>query len=480
MQQDRPASLSGILAACGDLSGRHLLGADGSIALEDLAGGAVLQGHAAGFSGTSVLLRTRSQVATASALIALDGLAARIVICPPNLSPEHIPAIVSAADVDAGVTDDASLLEGLPDSTPRTLCVATAANPLSHPGSDTGSDGGLDRGSGPVRSRRTEWVLLTSGTTGMPKLVVHTLGSLTDAIPPTPAGRETVWSTLYDIRRYGGMQIFLRAILGGASMVLSDAGGSTGEFLARAAGSGVTHISGTPSQWRRVLISAPDPDIQPRYIRLSGEIADQAVLNELRERYPEARIAHAFASTEAGVAFEVTDGQMGFPAELLEAAPGVEMKIEGRTLRVRSGRTAARYLNQEENPLKDAEGFVDTGDAVESRSGRCYFVGRHDGTVNVGGLKVHPEEVEAVLNRHPGVSVSLVRSKKNPITGALVVADVVLRGAELPADDEAHMVKGAILDFCRAELEPYKVPVLINFVSSLAVGESGKLVRLRA
>ena len=47
----------------------------------------------------------------------------------------------------------------------------------------------------------------------------------------------------------------------------------------------------------------------------------------------------------------------------------------------------------------------------------------------MGGLKVHPEEVEAVINRHPQVRMSLVRTRKNPITGALVVADIVLEEA---------------------------------------------------
>ena len=77
--------------------------------------------------------------------------------------------------------------------------------------------------------------------------------------------------------------------------------------------------------------------------------------------------------------------------------------------------------------LADADGFVDTGDIVELRGDRYYFVGRRGGIINVGGLKVHPEEVEAVINRHPDVRMSLVRSRKNPITGAVVVADVVLR-----------------------------------------------------
>ena len=73
------------------------------------------------------------------------------------------------------------------------------------------------------------------------------------------------------------------------------------------------------------------------------------------------------------------------------------------------------------------DGFVDTHDMVELRGDRYYFVGRRDGIINVGGLKVHPEEVEAVINRHPSVQMSLVHGRKSPITGALVVADVVVK-----------------------------------------------------
>ena len=131
---------------------------------------------------------------------------------------------------------------------------------------------------------------------------------------------------------------------------------------------------------------------------------------------------------------------MGFPANVIEQTPGVEMKIENGSLRIRSERTAFRYLDPESGPLKNAEGFVDTGDVLELRDDRYYFVGRRDGVINVGGLKVHPEEVEAVINRHPEVRMSLVRTKKNPITGALVVADVVLKSPpDLTATDERQI-----------------------------------------
>src|SRR5207244_993907 len=126
-----------------------------------------------------------------------------------------------------------------------------------------------------------------------------------------------VWGTFYDIRRYGGLQIFFRAILCDASLVLSSAQESVGAHLQRLAARGVTHLSGTPSHWRRTLMSPSAGTISPRYVRLSGEIADQATLDALRATFPRAGIGHAYASTEAGVAFAVDDAREGFPASMI-------------------------------------------------------------------------------------------------------------------------------------------------------------------
>jgi acyl-coenzyme A synthetase/AMP-(fatty) acid ligase len=220
--------------------------------------------------------------------------------------------------------------------------------------------------------------------------------------------------------------------------------------------------------------------ITPAYARLSGEIADQAVIDNLQSTYPQAKVAHAFASTEAGVAFEVTDGHAGFPTDLLlPNGSGVDLKIDDDTLRIRSSRTALHYLGNHRESLLDAEGFVDTGDVVERRGDRWYFVGRRGGIINVGGLKIHPEEVEAVINRHPGVRMSLVTARKNPITGAIVAAEVVLLSETDRALDVAvvETTKAEILAACRSALPAHKVPASIRFVSALQVTPSGKLGR---
>jgi acyl-coenzyme A synthetase/AMP-(fatty) acid ligase len=315
----------------------------------------------------------------------------------------------------------------------------------------------------------------------MPKMVVHTLATLTGAIKPVGnlAG-AVVWATFYDIRRYGGLQILLRALIGGGSLLLAMPGEAAGAFLERAKDHGVTHITGTPSHWRRALMSPAARVLSPSYARLSGEIADQAVIDNLQAAYPEARVAHAFASTEAGVAFEVTDGSAGFPASFLSRDDtGVMLEIRDDTLRIRSARTALRYVGNEKETLLDADGFVDTGDVVERRGDRYFFVGRRGGIINVGGLKIHPEEVEAVINRHPGVRMSLVTARKNPITGAIVSAEVVLATTDDGVLDPVvvESTKAEILQACRHALAAHKVPASIRVISSLAMTPSGKLVR---
>jgi acyl-coenzyme A synthetase/AMP-(fatty) acid ligase len=130
--------------------------------------------------------------------------------------------------------------------------------------------------------------------------------------------------------------------------------------------------------------------------------------------------------------------------------------------------------------LRDGEGFVDTGDLVELRNDRYYFVGRRDHVISVGGLKVHPEEIEAVINRHPRVEVSLVRARKNPVIGSLVVADVVLREAAVLKPGDLGVVREDISAFCRGILSAHKTPAIINVVPTLPVAKSGKVMRRNA
>jgi acyl-coenzyme A synthetase/AMP-(fatty) acid ligase len=372
-------SLWDISAATGDLASRFI--ADGStrIALATLTSIGQRKKATLSFSGESVLVYSCEQITAALALIALDGVARRIVLCPPGLDPGHLSHVLATAEVDAAISE--SLLPAA-DHAAKIRWVTCRPDNLAPPSADQ-------------ERITTEWVLFTSGTTGVPKLVVHTLETLVGPLDRIRTlGNGAVWSTFYDIRRYGGLQILLRALVAGGSMVLSSSQETAGEFLTRVAAERVSHISGTPSHWRLALMTSAAKNISPRYVRMSGEVADQAIIDSLRSFYPQATVAHAFASTEAGLAFDVNDGKAGFPASLVvDQKPGATLQIENGSLRIRSTRTALRYLGDSAPALMDAEGFVDTGDMIELRGDRYHFAGRREGIINVGGLKVHPEEV---------------------------------------------------------------------------------------
>jgi acyl-CoA synthetase (AMP-forming)/AMP-acid ligase II len=442
------------------LKGRTLSDARHSASLTELSDQTCLKGRLAELSGRSVLLAVSSQFLASLVMLEIDGIARRMLLCPPDLNTDHLQALIEDAEINAVITDQPDRFASL-----GIALVVTASEEL-RPATRAQTE------------RATEWLMLTSGTLGLPKIVGHTLEGLTGAIAAdAPArGSRPIWATFYDIRRYGGLQIFLRAVIGGGSLVLSEPGEALADHIARLNEKAVTHISGTPSHWRKLLMSGAASAFSPRYVRLSGEIADQAVLDGLRQAFPQSSIGHAYASTEAGVGFAVNDGLEGFPADMIGPnRDGVEMKVVDGCLLIRSRRAAHAYVGRRAGALTDDEGFVDTGDMVELRGDRYHFVGRRGGIINIGGLKVHPEEIEAVINRHDAVRMSRVKARKSPITGAIVVADVVL--ADGFDASQGNDIKTRIIADCRENLAPHKVPAMIKFVEKLEITAAGKLAR---
>lgn len=450
--------------SAGESSERWLWGLERSVCLNELSGGTYFPLDREATAGRSVLILTGDQISTVLALFELDGAARRVVLCPPDFSLLHLRATMATASIDLIVCDHATSDIAV-DGVEKVVMLSELR--------------AVSRTDRPVHEC-TEWVLLTSGTTGAPKLVAHTLISLTGAFSDrSVANADTIWSTFYDVRRFGGLQILLRTIHAGSSMVISDPAEIVSSFLFRAAAHGVTHISGTPSQWRRAMIAPSLETFAPTYIRLSGEIADQSVLDRIHSLFPDASIAHAFASTEAGVAFEVTDGLAGFPASIIDrASEPVSIAVRDGALLIKSDRSAVGYLGANAPCLHGTDGFVNTGDLVDLRGGRYYFVGRRDGVINIGGLKVHPEEVEAVINQHPSVRICQVKGRSNAITGGIVTANVVIDLDNVENKIErAEVVRDEIMSLCRRSLARHKIPALLRFVNSLEYSSSGKVGR---
>ena len=207
-----------------------------------------------------------------------------------------------------------------------------------------------------------------------------------------------------------------------------------------------------------------------RQATLGGEIADQATLDALKASFPNARITHIYASTEAGVGFSVNDGKAGFPRSYLQGAPGgAKLKIADGVLWLRPAHAAPSHGAETE---VDEEGYVRSGDMILEEGDRLFFLGRENGVINVGGVKIYPETVEDIVKAVPGVALVQVSSKKNPITGTLVVAEILLEDGA-----SAATVKQTVLERCRDGLVREAVPAIIRFVDGFETNAAGKLIR---
>src|ERR1700733_8554172 len=119
-KRSSPSSLWEALSAAGESSDRFVVDAQARIRLSDLVTGSALYGRGNELCGRSVLVATTSQLTTASALIELDGVARRIVICPPDLPLEHLPSVIDTAAVD-GIVSDRPALPALGFGSPRPM-----------------------------------------------------------------------------------------------------------------------------------------------------------------------------------------------------------------------------------------------------------------------------------------------------------------------------------------------------------------------
>jgi acyl-CoA synthetase (AMP-forming)/AMP-acid ligase II len=136
---------------------------------------------------------------------------------------------------------------------------------------------------------------------------------------------------------------------------------------------------------------------------------------------------------------------------------GFEHKIVDDILWVRSPSAMLGYLNAPS--AFDADGWFNTQDLVERDGEYIHILGRKSELINVGGEKVHPTEIENVLLQLDNVKDVTVRGHPNPITGEVVAARITTLA---PEDPDAFKLR--VRQFCRARLERYKIPAVIDVV----------------
>jgi acyl-coenzyme A synthetase/AMP-(fatty) acid ligase len=292
--------------------------------------------------------------------------------------------------------------------------------------------------------------LQTSGTTGRPKWVAHQPEALRARIA---AGQPHArWLLSYAAGGFAGLQVILSAAIGGHHLVAPPDGAGIGDLAALAVKHEITHLSGTPTFWRAFLMALGTADLALAAVTLGGETPDQTLLDLLLAKFPAARLRHLYATTELGTVFSVADGRAGFPAAWLESGLAI---TEHETLAI--VRDGVRH---------------DTGDRVSLIGDRVLFRGRLDAMVNIGGVKIWPEDVEAHLLQLPILRDALVTTKPNPITGSILIAELVL------TDPAAQSAGEPLIKAHLALLPRAARPAMIRYKTALPTGQTGKKLRM--
>jgi acyl-coenzyme A synthetase/AMP-(fatty) acid ligase len=318
---------------------------------------------------------------------------------------------------------------------------------------------------------RAPALILTTGTTGQPKGARHEWSRLVAAVRRDERQHGARWLLAYNLNQFAGIQVLIHVLANHATLV-AGASNQPRAALDAMRDFGVTHASATPTFWRfltALLDSATAANLTLQQITLGGEAVPGALLDDLRSMFPKANVSQIYASTEAGSTVSVRDAHNGLPASVLERsdASDAQMKIVDGELHIRSNVGMLGYYGE---PDDDAAGWRATGDLVEVRDGRVYFVGRTTDTINVGGVKVHPLPVEEVAGRVPGVRLVRAYGRPNPLTGFIVAVDVVAESGF----DEATL-KEDIRTACEV-LPDAARPRRIRFTDTLPT-DGNKLVR---
>ncbi|MGO4852314.1 AMP-binding protein [Phaeovulum sp. W22_SRMD_FR3] len=132
----------------------------------------------------------------------------------------------------------------------------------------------------------------------------------------------------------------------------------------------------------------------------------------------------------------------------------------------------SEYLGSDApQPLRDREGYQSIGDTGWlDAEGYLYLGGRRDDVINTGGVKIHPEAIEARLLQHPDILDAVAFGVEDREWGQKLVACVVLRAGVLP-------VAAPYIAFCARDLGPAQTPKAILFRESLPRDGFGKIKR---
>lgn len=305
--------------------------------------------------------------------------------------------------------------------------------------------------------------LFTSGTIGRPKSISQSFTNLTRNVKTGNRFKDDTWAFAYNPTHMAGFQVFFQALLNMNPIIyiFDQPFANIPQLLCNYK---VTNISATPTYYRNVIPFLKN-NVYPfvNYVTLGGEKYDPLLEKDLKQLFPNAKIRNIYATTETGTLFS-SDGEVFFIPKSLRKY--VKFSDENEILIHESllGNSEALLLN---------DGWYATGDFVEKIDDYHFkFISRKSEMINVGGYKVNPTEVENVLLNISGVKDVVVKSRKNSVTGEIIVAEVIKK-----PEVDAKELKRTIKKYASTHLAEWKVPRIITFVDEIQIARSGKKVR---
>jgi acyl-CoA synthetase (AMP-forming)/AMP-acid ligase II len=299
-------------------------------------------------------------------------------------------------------------------------------------------------------------ILFSSGSTGKSKAALHDLASLLKKYK-TPRRCMTTLTFLM-VDHIGGINTLFYVLSNGGAVVASS-GRDPNAVCETIAKHKVELLPTSPTFLNLLLVSEAYRyhDLSSlKLITYGTEMMPKRTLDRMTEILPTVAFQQTYGLSELGILRSKSERSDSLWVKV--GGEGYDVKVSGGTLWIKAQSAMLGYLNAA-SPF-DADGWFDTGDAVEVRGDYVRFLGRESEIINVGGQKVYPAEVEDVLLNMANVRDVTVCGEPNPITGNIVVARF-----NLVHPEDAIPFKMRVREYCRPRMESFKIPARIEVVT---------------
>lgn len=311
-------------------------------------------------------------------------------------------------------------------------------------------------------------VIFSSGSTGAPKAILHDLTAILEKFRKVRQKKTTLTFLLFD--HIGGIDTMLNTFGSGGCIVTVPQ--RTPELVAKAIEQHRVHTLPTsPTFLNLLLISGvwQERDLSSlKVIAYGTEPMPESTLKRLNEVFPEAALVQTYGMSELGVLRSRSRDNQSLWIKF--TGDEFETKVVDGILWVKADTAMLGYLNAPD--LFDAEGWLNTQDAVEVDGEYLRILGRASDLINVGGQKVYPAEVENLLLQLDNVQEVAVFGKPHPMMGQIVAARFNLKEPE-PLD----LFKRRMNAFARERLAKYQIPVFVELVDESQFGARFKKLR---